>query len=385
MEIYQIQRNTQTRWISPENPQGEKGGGGKTNKGAKGHACDFIKPGETKVLFDVQGCGIIHRIWMTIGEVSILSPKMLRSLRIEIFWEGEEKPAVSAPLGDFFGIGLGRRVAFDSALFSDPEGRSFNSNVQMPFRKHGKITISNDSTEHPIVIFYEVNYSLTEAHHKDTLYFHAYWNREIKTKLCKDFEILPKITGAGRFLGANMGMIADPVYGKSWWGEGEVKVYLDGDDEYPTLAGTGAEDYPGSAYGIGPYANTYQGCPIADEENMQYAFYRYHIPDPVFFQKECRITIQQIGGGLKKELLEMKEKGGAVKAVGVFKGITHRRLLDEGVELEDSSIDMDTWTIFCREDDWSSTAYFYLDAPVSELPALANVAERTAGLSDTRL
>ncbi len=187
---------------------------------------------------------------------------------------GHERPAVSAPLGDFSGQGLGRCVAFQAALFSNPEGRSFNCCVPMPFRTGMKIAVTNESGADLGSFFYDVNYTLGDEHGPDTLYLHAHWRRERPTTLKRDYAFLPKVTGRGRFLGVNVGVIADKAtYFNSWWGEGECKVYLDGDEALPTLCGTGTEDYIGTAWGQGQYAHLYQGCHIADHQNMQFAFY----------------------------------------------------------------------------------------------------------------
>ena len=130
------------------------------------------------------------------------------------------------------------------------------------------------------------DYTVGDRHGDDVLYFHAHWRRENPTTLQKDFEILPRVAGRGRYLGACCSVIPDQKkFLKSWWGEGEVKVYLDGDDGRPTLCGTGTEDYIGTAYGQGQFSHRYQGCHIADRENFRYAFYRLHIPIPSGFTK----------------------------------------------------------------------------------------------------
>ena len=270
-KLYTIPQDAQTRWISFENQTGEKGRGGMENMGAKGHAMDHIKAGDSKVLFDVKGSGIIHRMWITIDDKS---PEMLRSLKIEMFWDGAEKPAVVAPLGDFFGVGLGRMTSFENELFSSPEGKSFNSYIPMPFKTAARIVITNESPKDLLMIFYDINYSVTKALDPNSLYFHCYWNREIKTELGRDFEILPAVAGKGRFIGTNIGVIDDSVYQGRWWGEGEVKVFLDGDTDFPTLVGTGTEDYIGTGWGQGIFNHRFQGCLIADREKHEWAFYR---------------------------------------------------------------------------------------------------------------
>lgn len=375
-KIYEFDSSRSTRWISFENPDGRKGGGGHENKGAKGHPWEPIKPGERKVLMDLTGTGIIHRIWITVND---RSPEMLRGIRIDMYWDGEEKPAVSAPFGDFFGIGLGKTAIFESELFTNPEGRSFNSYVQMPFRSGARIVVTNETGKRQPNLFYDINYSLLEEWEEDFLYFHAYWHRDTATTAGEDFEILPRIKGKGRFLGTNLSVNANPAYEKMWWGEGEVKIYLDGDDSLATLVGTGAEDYIGSAWGQGEYAHLYQGCPIADEAAEEWAFYRYHIKDPIFFSQDIKAIIQVMGGGMKDKVLSLmaKENGPPIIPVTISWD-TQLNLLDENITEFESA--MEGWMNFYRSDDYAAMAYFYLDKPVNNLPALQPLDMRVAKL-----
>lgn len=201
---------------------------------------------------------------------------MLRGLKIEMFWDGATRPAVSAPFGDFFGLGLGEMVAFQSALFPSPEGKSFNCYIPMPFRAATRIVVTNESGKDFALFFYEVDYTLGDKHDASVLYFHAHYRRENPTKLQQDFKILPKVQGKGRFLDANRGVQTNKkLYFEKWWGEGEAKVYLDGDREWPTLEGTGTEDYIGTGWGQNQYSNLYQGSLVADSAKMWYSFYRY--------------------------------------------------------------------------------------------------------------
>lgn len=376
-DLYTMPDKKETKWVSFENLSGEKGQGGKENKGAKGHAFDKIGAGQTITLLDLNGSGSIRRIWLTFSD---RSPQMLRSLKIEMFWEDNSKPAVSAPIGDFFGIGLGKRVPFESALFSDPEGRSFNCFIPMPFKKSARVTITNESEKDLVAIFYDINL-LMEPHDDNMLYFHTYWSRENPTVSGEDFEILPAITGRGRFLGTNIGVITNEAYKQTWFGEGEVKIYLDGDGEFPSLVGSGTEDYIGTAYGQGAFAHKYQGSPVASTETGEFAFYRYHIPDPVFFHRNIRVSLQQIGGGMKEEVKELLADGAPLAPVSIHNDEGFHKLMDlpdrsglESPELPDG------WTNFYREDDVSATAYFYLDKPSSGLPALPPVGIRIKGL-----
>lgn len=375
-ELYQYQPEKETRWVSFENTTGDKGGGGKENRGAKGHAFDQIPAGGAVELVDMAGSGTIRRIWLTLSN---RSPEMLRSLRLEMYWEESPDPAVAAPLGDFFGVGLGLRVPFESALFSDPEGRSFNCIAPMPFKEHARIMIHNDS-ESPVLLYYEVDV-LLEDHGKDMLWFHTFWSRDTLTTLGTDFEILPRLEGSGRFLGTNIGIQSNPDYGHSWWGEGEVKIYLDGDGEFPTLLGTGTEDYVGTAYGQGAFDHRYQGSLVADQETGQFAFYRYHIPDPVFFHEDIRVTIQQIGGAMKDQVARMIENGAALQPVSIHNDQGFIGLMVRDIPFDQGDPELaNGWTNFYRQDDVSATAYFYLNQPAGALPSTGELNNRTAGL-----
>jgi len=377
-QLYELPRDVDSRWISFENPTGEKGKGGMENKGAKGNASQWIKAGTSRVLADLHGAGIINRIWMTIID---RNPKALRSIVLEIYWDGAKKPAVSAPLGDFFGIGLGRMTAFQSALFSDPEGKSFNCYVPMPFKKGAKVVFINESRQDQL-LFYDIDYSELKAEPKNTGYFHAYWSNNDGAKLGEDFQILPRVNGSGRFLGANISVMADSIYGNTWFGEGEVKTYLDNDGAFPTLVGSGTEDYIGSAWNLGVFNNLYQGATIVDKMKRQYAFYRYHIPDPIYFHENCKVTIQQMGGAGRDLIRGIAKAGGRVKPVSVMtsKGLIKLLEAPDYPDLSDDKFPSDEWVNFYRVDDYSATAYFYLDRPESNLPALASLAGRLKGL-----
>ena len=380
MDIFENFNHGKSRWASFENRTGLRGEAGLENQGAKGHAFDRVEAGETKTLLDIAGSGKICRMWFTLSDKS---PEMLRSLRIDMFWDGCSVPAVSCPIGDFFGIGLGHRCAFESQLFSDPEGRSFNCFVPMPFRTSARITLTNESETLLTHLFYDINLLMDIEHSDDTLYFHTHWRRESPNELGRDFDILPKMSGRGRFLGSNIGIISNSAYEGAWWGEGEVKVWF-GDDETPTLCGTGTEDYIGTAWGQGVYANRTQGCPIADSSNGQWAFYRYHIDDPIYFDDACRVAIQTIGGDRKEKVIKLLEKGVALIPVSIDpkdNRLEFVRLLDkeQPINLKDQGIP-EGWCNFFRQDDWSSTAYFYLDTPGSSLPELQSVEARVRGL-----
>jgi hypothetical protein len=318
---------------------------------------------------------MITRMWFTIND---RSTDTLRSLKINIFWDDAKTPAVSVPFGDFFCAMAEKPEAFESALFSNPEARSFNCYIPMPFRKSARLVITNETKSKLRLLFYDIDYILGVRHEKDVLYFHTSWRREKPTVLRRDFEILPKVKGAGRFLGTNIYVSANPIY-TGWWGEGEVKMFVDGDTLFPTIVGTGTEDYIGTGWGQDKFAHAYQGCLVCDKDKGRYMFYRYHVPDPVYFEKDIRITIQQMGGDSKTKVIEMQKKGVPLVPVSVAYHDQFRRLFDlsQPVDLEKHDSPMGAWTNYFRQDDVCAVAYFYLDKPENGLPALAPVEERT--------
>ncbi|HUL53486.1 MAG TPA: glycoside hydrolase family 172 protein [Opitutaceae bacterium] len=367
--LYQMPAGGETRWASPENPAGEKGGAATTNLGRKGRASLPLKAGQSCVLAEAKGTsGTIRRIWMTINE---RTPETLRGLRIDFYWDGGTRPAASAPLGDFFGVGLGRMAKFESALFADPEGRSFNCFVPMPFRTGMKIVLTNESGVDIAMVFYDVDYTLGDRHGDEVLYFHAWFNRENLTEYLRDYTILPKVSGRGRFLGVNVGVVINQKeFFDSWWGEGEVKIYLDGDSERPTLCGTGTEDYLGSAWGLGAFSQAYTGCTLA--EGTRFCFYRWHVPDPVYFHSDLRVTLQQIG------LWDPR-------TVPLFRAAGRRNFYMK----RENAIGWDApniakYGLMERRDDVSSCAYFYLDRPDDDLPPLIDRDARIRGLESGR-
>ncbi|HVW59084.1 MAG TPA: glycoside hydrolase family 172 protein [Puia sp.] len=356
-KLYEYDGNLSPRWSSPENVNGQKGRGAMSNHGAKGQASFPIPKGQSLTLLDIKDQGIINRIWITVDN---RTPSMLRSLRLDMYWDGETRPAVSVPLGDFFGMGLGRMAAYHNVFFADPEGRSFNCFIPMPFKTGARIVVTNGSDKDVGNLFFDVDYQLTKTWNEDNLYFHAWWHRDTATTLTRDFEILPVVQGRGRYLGANLGINTNPLYGGLWFGEGEVKMYLDGDHDYPTLVGTGTEDYLGTAWSQGQFFTDYTGCLMADWKGFQWAFYRYHVPDPVYFASGCRVTIQQMGGGPPDQVAAAKKAGAPMAPAIAYK----------------------TWTNFYRSDDVSATVYFYLDKPSHTLPELQSLAIRTYNLKE---
>jgi D-arabinan exo alpha-(1,3)/(1,5)-arabinofuranosidase (non-reducing end) len=375
-DLFTYKAEQHTHWVSPENPTGAKGAGGLENRGAKGHAFQPLKAGQTLTLASIKGAGIVDRMWMTVMNPTA---EILRSLKLEIFWDGAPTPAVSVPLGDFFLEGAGEMVPLDTALLASPEGRSFISYIPMPFRKGARIVITNEASTDTL-IYFDVDYRSVRSQPADALYFHAWWSRVRATTPGKDFVILPEIAGHGRFLGASFTVQTDPAYGKSWWGEGEVKIALDGDARgRATLVGTGTEDYIGSGWGQGKFVTRYTGSPVADEARGRWAFYRFHVPDPIYFHQNIRVTLQQIGGAPKDTVIALQRKGVRLIPVTVASTNSAYPLLASGKALTDPALP-DGWTNFYRSDDVAAVTYFYLDRPDRVLPAIAAGPDRATAL-----
>jgi hypothetical protein len=286
------------RAVTFENPTGERGAGGTAHRGRKGAPARLLAPGERVVLADLAGPGTIRHLWMTFPPSP---PETMRALWMEVFYDGAEQPSVSVPCLDFFALPHGRPVAFDSALVSVHEGRGFNAYFPMPFRRRIRIELTNGSAKR-LPLYYQADYTLEPDLPADAGYLHVAFRRENPTVMRRDFVIAEGLRGPGRFLGCAVGVRV--IDGGVWYGEGEVKVYRDGDREHPTICGTGLEDYVGSAWGMGRHAALYAGSPLDVRDpngapNPDFlSFYRWHLPDPIVFARELRVTIQQIGYAL---------------------------------------------------------------------------------------
>ena len=286
-----------SRAITFENPTGARGAGGAALGGRKGSPARELAPGETVVLADLEGPGTIRHVWMTFPPAR---PERMRGLVLEVFYDGATEPSVSVPCLDFFGLPLGRPVHYVSALAAAQEGRGFNAYFPLPFRRRIRIECTNGS-DRPRLLFYQLDYTLEPELPVDRGLLHAAFRRENPTHLREDFTIARDLAGPGRFLGCNVGIRTLPCDGFVWYGEGEVKIYRDGDGELPTICGTGLEDYVGSAWGMGPHFAHWAGAPleVRDPEGGPVpdfvGFYRWHVPDPVVFREQLRVTLQQIG------------------------------------------------------------------------------------------
>lgn len=291
-----IDLSLDSRAITFENPSGARGAGGSAHRGRKGAPSRTLQPGETVELANIEGPGTLRHIWMTFPPAP---PELMRALWFEVYYDGMAEPSISVPCLDFFGLPLGRPVAYHSAMTSAQEGRGFNAYFPMPFRRRARIFVINGS-DRPLPFYYQVDYTLQRAIPAEAGYLHVTFRRENPTSRGRDFVIAAGLHGPGRFLGCAVGIRT--VDRADWYGEGEVKMFLDGDDALPTICGTGLEDYVGSAWGMGPHAAHYAGAPleVRDPERRRgvpdfVGFYRWHVPDPVIFRDSLKVTIQQIG------------------------------------------------------------------------------------------
>ena len=338
-EPYRLDTGLVSRSISFENPDGAEGRGGQAASnlgvGRKGAPMKDVGPGETVTLCDIEGPGTIRHIWMTTRR----DPRNLRSLVLRAYWEGQEGPSIECPLGDFMGFAHGWVVPYQSGVHSVGENAGMNMWLPMPFISRARMTLENDG-EDTVPLFYQVDYTLGGDFDPGIGRLHTLFRRENPTTIKEDFTILPKRSGRGRFVGAVLGVrYQDP----RWWGEGEIKIYLDGDTEFPTICGTGSEDYVGLSYGMQQTPFLFNGCSLNDTENQYVSMYRWHLPDPVFWREECRITIQQIGWDR-----EQRDKTGS----GLYE----------------------------RQDDWSSATFWYEPVPSEALPEMPGLEARTANL-----
>ncbi|MEI6513239.1 MAG: glycoside hydrolase family 172 protein [bacterium] len=289
--------DAQTFALTAENPSGEKGKGGQTaseqlGPTRKGSPCITIPAQSTAILADIKGAGCIKHIWFGLPLPKVdYEPghNILRDMVIRMYWDDEETPSVEAPIGDFFALGQGTPAPLVSQMVTIAEGRALNCFWSMPFATSARIEIENQHTEEQPMVFYQIDGERYDCLDPKAARFHAQWRRENPTTLKKDYTLL-EAKGRGHYVGTVLSLC--PLR-TQWWGEGEVKVYLDGDKEFPTLCGTGIEDYFLSSYGIGEWCSPYHGCPLY--RGGRVSMYRWHVVDPIRFMKEIRITVQNIG------------------------------------------------------------------------------------------
>ena len=291
----------ETRSISAENPNGEKGGGARhaptrddaasaLGMGWKCRPCITLAPSSTQVLADIKGPGMIQHIWIT------CDPRAYRDTALRFYWDEEKTPSIETPLGDFFCNGHGLRYKVNSLMVAVNPNGGFNSYWPMPFRKRARITIENQRKDEIGGFFYQITYALTDVP-ENAAYFHAQWQRSMTTREHPEHTILEGVKGRGHYVGTFAAWIQ---LSNGWWGEGEMKFYIDGDKKNPSICGTGTEDYFGGAWCFdeGTFNTAFLGYPLHRREPGEvprHGLYRWHILDPIRFQKDLKVTIQALG------------------------------------------------------------------------------------------
>jgi len=334
-----------TRSITAENRTGAKGRGARATEGLGSEAgadlgvgwklspCDEVGPGEVLELANIEGPGAIQHLWMTFTG-------QWRFCILRFYWDDSPVPSVEVPIGDFFCSGWGRYAQVNALPVNVNPGSAFNCYWEMPFKKRCRITVENLAAE-KIVAFYQIDYALCEVP-EDRAYFHAQWRRQNPLPKGEVYTLLDGVKGRGQYVGTYM---CWGVYNGGWWGEGEVKFYLDGDGEHPTICGTGTEDYFGGSYNFEvekeyrEFSAPFLGMPQVIrpdglyDSQQRFGLYRFHVMDPIRFEQDLRGTVQ---------------------CLGWRNGIT--RYLQ-------------------RQDDLASTVFWYQTLPTAEFPELPGVGE----------
>jgi hypothetical protein len=298
-----------TRSISPENFSGEKGQAAMATQGTGAEAARELGQGwkispsiriDSKKVFtlaEIQGSGALQHIWMT-------PTGNWRFSILRIYWDGESEPSVEVPVGDFFACGWGKYAQVSSMAVCVNPGSAFNCYWEMPFRKSCRITMENLDTK-AMTLYYQVDYTLTEVP-EETGYFHAQFRRTNPLPMKTDYVILDGLKGWGHYVGT---YLAYGVHNNGWWGEGEIKFFLDGDSKYPTICGTGTEDYFCGSYNFEnqethryqEFSTPYTGLAQVlrpdglYQSQQRFGLYRWHIMDPIRFEKDLKVTIQALG------------------------------------------------------------------------------------------
>ncbi|OQY31848.1 MAG: hypothetical protein B6241_13035 [Spirochaetaceae bacterium 4572_59] len=320
--------DAKTRSISAENVYGEKGKGGmapfsdtpqnevvqigqkwRKERAArdlgqkwKNRPCIQLEKESTTTIMDVKGPGSIQHIWITVDN------NKFRDLILRIYWDEEETPSVESPIGDFFCNGFNTRSNVLSLPINVNPSGGLNCYFPMPFRRHAKITIENRSPADIEGFFYTINYTETKIP-DDEAYFHAQFRRINPLSYKEDYTIIDKVKGKGHYVGTYMAWQQNNT---GWWGEGEIKVFLDGDKEFPSICGTGTEDYFGGAWCFqGTYSAPFMGYPLGVETDGstgdRHGLYRFHIMDPIRFETDLKVTMQAIGWRSEARYLPLQD------------------------------------------------------------------------------
>lgn len=349
--------SVRSRAITAENPTGAKGAGGAQasilGPGRKGRAYLPLPAGATLTLADIIGPGVIRHIWITVPDTTPVGPFVLRDLVLRAYWDDEEQPSIEVPLGDFFLNGFGARATLQSLPIVVAPTGGMNSYLQMPFRKRARLTLESQHAGDIEAVFFQIDYTEGDELADDVGYLHAQWRRTLPPRKGADHILLDGVEGAGAYIGTYVALTA---LGRFWWGEGEVKFYIDGDTDLPTICGTGLEDYAGGAWAFQneltndrePEVHTFSApyfgyphrgtndrsrrSPYATSMPTTHGLYRWHLPDPIRFARDLKVTLQQIGH--------------------------------------------DGTALFERADDICTTAYWYQTTPRAPFPALPAVDDR---------
>lgn len=301
---------TRTRSISAENPTGEKGKGGMaipnpadpdlphsaaaSDLGQGWKVRPFVKPkaGETVTLMDVDGPGLIQHIWLATEQDWAGNG---RACILRFYWDEEVTPSIEVPMTDFFAIGHDLFAPVNSlAVIVNPKS-ALNCYWPMPFQRHCRVTFTNESAQDLTLLAYQITYAETEVP-DNAGYLHAQWRREVTERAKPEYTILAGVRGQGQYVGT---FLAWTQLADGWFGEGEIKFFMDGDQEFPTLCGTGTEDYFCGSYGFpAVYSTAYVGNTLnhpGANGPSKWSLYRWHIMDPIYFQTDLRVTIQALG------------------------------------------------------------------------------------------
>ncbi len=314
--------HAQTRSISAENPTGEKSRGGMATDGPFARASRDLGQGwkvspfivvpehATVTLADIEGHGAIQQIWNT------THPQWWRRLILRCYWDGEATPSIEVPLGDFFCNGWCQRCNVNSLPIAVNPAGAFNSFWEMPFRHHARITLENLWEEPCPIYAYQITYTLTEVP-DDCAYLHAQFRRSNPVPYKHVHTLLDGVQGQGHYVGT---YLAWQVNSNGWWGEGEIKFYLDGDTDFPTICGTGTEDYFGGAWDFefpqgeyGVFSTPFMGMPQVIKAdglyvaNQRFGMYRWHLMDPIRYEQDMRVTIQALGWRAGRRYLPLQD------------------------------------------------------------------------------
>jgi len=351
-------RGVRSHSINAENPTGAAGSAGSAashlGPGRKGSAYLPLAAGNTLTLADVEGPGVIRHIWITVADRTPAGPYVLRDLVLRAFWDGSEHPSVEVPLGDFFCNGFATRALVTSAPIVVAPTGGMNCYFPMPFRERAVITLESQHGGDLPHVFFQIDYTTGDQLEPEIGYFHAQWRRSNgTTALGTDHVILDDVVGSGSYVGTYVALTS---LHRFWWGEGEVKFFVDDDDQLPSLCSTGLEDYAGGAWAFqdalrsdpeptvitfsAPYCgypfystrDTTRAAEFATATMPMHGLYRWHLPDPIHFDQRLKVTVQQIG----------------------------------------------TWQhgLFERQDDIATTAYWYQTIPHQPFPPLPGAEHR---------